>query len=102
MSLLSLLRCLWSNCSISDQHGEIYDYSKFTEKAHSIGAMVAVAADLLSLSLLTPPGEWGADIVLGSSQRFGTPMGFGGPHAAFFSTKEEFKETSLEGLSRFC
>jgi glycine dehydrogenase len=74
-----------------DQHGEIYDYSKFTEKAHSIGAMVAVAADLLSLSLLTPPGEWGADIVLGSSQRFGTPMGFGGPHAAFFSTKEEFK-----------
>nr|NQU90683.1 aminomethyl-transferring glycine dehydrogenase [Bacteroidota bacterium] len=74
-----------------DQKGAIYDYSDFTAKAHEAGALVAVAADLLSLTLLTPPGEWGADIVIGSSQRFGVPMGYGGPHAAFFTTKEEFK-----------
>ncbi len=71
--------------------GEIKDYSKFTEKAHSAGVMVCAGADLLSLTLLTPPGEWGADCVIGSAQRFGVPMGFGGPHAAFFATKDEFK-----------
>jgi glycine dehydrogenase len=74
-----------------DHKGEISDYSAFTGRAHASGAFVAVAADLLSLALLTPPGEWGADIVVGSSQRFGVPMGFGGPHAAFFAAKEEFK-----------
>lgn len=71
--------------------GKICDYSDFVNKAHSKNVFVGVAADLLSLSLLTPPGEWGADIVVGSTQRFGVPMGFGGPHAAYFATKEAFK-----------
>lgn len=75
----------------TDQRGEIHNYEEFTRRAHASGAFVAVAADLLSLSLLIPPGEWDADIVLGSSQRFGVPMGFGGPHAAFFAAKEDFK-----------
>lgn len=74
-----------------DQFGSVNDYRVFVEKAHQNGTPVAVVADLLSLALLTPPGEWGADVVCGSSQRFGIPMGFGGPHAAFFATKEEFK-----------
>jgi glycine dehydrogenase len=71
--------------------GAVVDYREFTERAHKAGAMVTVAADLLSLALLTPPGEWGADVVVGNTQRFGVPMGFGGPHAAFFATKDEFK-----------
>jgi glycine dehydrogenase len=71
--------------------GEIRDYSEFTSTAHENNSRVVVAADLLSLVLLTPPGNWDADIVVGSSQRFGIPMGFGGPHAAYFATKEEFK-----------
>lgn len=75
------------------EHGAVYDYREFVAKAHGLGLMVAVAADLLSLTLLTPPGEWGADIVLGSTQRFGIPMGYGGPHAAFFAAKAEFKRT---------
>lgn len=74
-----------------DLNGEINDYKKFTEDAHAVGAGVAVATDLMALALLTPPGEWGADVVLGNSQRFGVPMGYGGPHAAFFATREEFK-----------
>jgi len=74
-----------------NQVGRVVDYRDFVEKAHQNGTPVAVVADLLSLALLTPPGEWGADVVCGSSQRFGIPMGFGGPHAAFFATKEEFK-----------
>lgn len=73
--------------------GCVIDYSAFIERAHSNEVRVAVAADLMSLVLLTPPGEWGADVVFGSSQRFGVPMGYGGPHAAFFATKEEFKRT---------
>jgi glycine dehydrogenase len=71
--------------------GRIDDYETFCERAHDAGAYVAVAADLLSLTLLTPPGEWGADVAVGSTQRFGVPMGFGGPHAAYFATKEEHK-----------
>ena len=71
--------------------GSVEEYSALVETAHKIECKVAVAADLLSLALLTPPGEWGADICLGSSQRFGVPMGYGGPHAAFFATKDEFK-----------
>ncbi|HTF03745.1 MAG TPA: aminomethyl-transferring glycine dehydrogenase [Bacteroidia bacterium] len=74
-----------------DINGEVHDYRAFTEAAHAAGAGVAVGTDLLSLALLTPPGEWGADVVYGNSQRFGVPMGFGGPHAAFFTAKEEFK-----------
>ncbi len=71
--------------------GTIADYKDFTEAAHAQGITTCVAADLLSLTLLTPPGEWGADVVVGNSQRFGVPMGFGGPHAAFFATKEAYK-----------
>ncbi|MEB3181904.1 MAG: aminomethyl-transferring glycine dehydrogenase [Nostocaceae cyanobacterium] len=71
--------------------GTIYDYREFVEKAHKIGALVTVAADPLSLCLLTPPGEFGADIAVGSTQRFGVPLGYGGPHAAYFATKEEYK-----------
>jgi glycine dehydrogenase len=71
--------------------GTIYDYRAFVEKAHAVGALVTVAADPLSLTLLTPPGEFGADIAVGSTQRFGVPLGYGGPHAAYFATKEEYK-----------
>ncbi|HLO84931.1 MAG TPA: aminomethyl-transferring glycine dehydrogenase [Nostocaceae cyanobacterium] len=71
--------------------GTIYDYRSFIEKAHAVGALVTVAADPLSLTLLTPPGELGADIAVGSTQRFGIPLGFGGPHAAYFATKDEYK-----------
>ncbi len=71
--------------------GEIHDYSAFAEKAHTAGALVTVAADLLALALLKPPGEFGADIAVGSTQRFGVPLGFGGPHAAYFATRDEFK-----------
>ena len=70
-----------------NQYGEIIDYRAFVDRVHALKVGVAVAADLLSLALLTPPGEWGADVVFGSSQRFGIPMGYGGPHAAFFATK---------------
>jgi glycine dehydrogenase len=71
--------------------GQIKDYKEFTDKAHSAGLLVGAAADLMSLTLLTPPGEWGADIVVGSNQRFGLPMSFGGPHAGFFATRDELK-----------
>ncbi len=71
--------------------GEIIDYSELVENAHQNDIKVAVAADILSLALLKPPGEWGADIVFGNSQRFGVPMGYGGPHAAFFTAREEYK-----------
>ena len=71
--------------------GSVEDYRDFINTVHSIGGYVAMATDLLSLTLLTPPGELGADVALGSAQRFGVPFGFGGPHAAFFSTKDDFK-----------
>ena len=74
-----------------NQFGSVLDYRDFVEKAHNSQAMVAVAADLLSLTMLTPPGEWGADVVFGSTQRMGIPMGYGGPHAAYFATKEDYK-----------
>ncbi len=73
--------------------GELYDYRKFCEAAHANGALVTVACDLMSLLLLTPPGEFGADVAVGSSQRFGVPMGYGGPHAAFFATRDEYKRS---------
>ena len=74
-----------------DQKGEINDYTDFVKKAHENEIQVVVIADLLSLALLTPPGEWGADVVVGSTQRFGIPMGYGGPHAGYFATTEKFK-----------
>ncbi len=74
-----------------DAFGEIKDLSSFIKKSHEFDIKVGVAADLLSLALLTPPGEWGADAVFGNTQRFGVPLGYGGPHAAYFATKEEFK-----------
>ena len=72
-------------------HGEVIDYSNFINKVKESDANIVVAADLLSLTLLTPPGEWGADVVVGTTQRFGIPMGYGGPHAAYFATHEKFK-----------
>jgi glycine dehydrogenase len=71
--------------------GVVNDYSGFTAKCKTKDIRVVVAADILSLVMLTPPGEWGADVVVGNSQRFGVPMGYGGPHAAFFATKEDYK-----------
>ena len=71
--------------------GTIYDYRTFIESAHDKGALVTVAADPLSLALLTPPGEFGADIAVGSTQRFGVPLGYGGPHAAYFATREAYQ-----------
>lgn len=74
-----------------NSRGEIKDYRQFIQKAHENNVLVVMATDLLALTLLVPPGELGADVAVGSAQRFGVPIGFGGPHAAFFATKEEFK-----------
>ncbi len=73
-----------------DDHGEVVDLRSTIDKAHASGALVAVASDLMALTLLTPPGEMGADAVVGNSQRFGVPLGYGGPHAGFFATRESF------------
>jgi glycine dehydrogenase len=73
--------------------GEIRDYRDFTERAHAAGALVGVAADIMGLVILTPPGEWGADIVVGSNQRMGLPMSFGGPHAGYFATRDALKRS---------
>lgn len=78
------------------KHGQVYDYAEFVEKAKEKEIKVAVAADILSLVMLKAPGEWGVDVVVGTTQRFGIPLGYGGPHAAFFATKEEYKR-SLPG-----
>jgi glycine dehydrogenase len=71
--------------------GAIHDYSEFIKQAHNAGALVVVAADILALTLLKPPGEFGADVAVGSTQRFGAPLGFGGPHAAYFATRDGYK-----------
>jgi len=75
------------------KHGQVHDYAEFVQKAKANDIKVAVAADILSLVLLTPPGEWGVDVVVGTTQRFGIPLGYGGPHAAFFATKEDYKRS---------
>jgi glycine dehydrogenase len=83
--------------------GAVRDYREICERAHAEDALVTVAADLLSLTLLTPPGEWGADVVVGNTQRFGVPLGYGGPHAAYFATRDEFKRQlpgRIIGVSR--
>jgi glycine dehydrogenase len=83
--------------------GAIADHRDLAERAHAAGALVIVATDLLALTLLVPPGEWGADVAVGNSQRFGVPLGFGGPHAAFFATRDEYKRLMpgrLIGVSR--
>ncbi len=78
-------------CQFPNAEGAVEDYSEWIESLRTQGIYSVVATDLLSLTLLTPPGEWGADAAVGNAQRFGVPMGFGGPHAAFFATREEFK-----------
>ena len=83
--------------------GVVEDYRETCDRAHGAGALVIVAADLMSLVLLTPPGEWGADVCVGNTQRFGVPLGYGGPHAAFFATRDEFKRMlpgRIIGVSR--
>src|SRR2546421_1450838 len=92
----------WSNFKFDDTifgalvqypatDGAIYDYEKFAKAAHDAGALFVVAADILALTLLKPPGEFGADVAVGSTQRFGVPLGFGGPHAAYIATRDQFK-----------
>ncbi len=84
-------------------NGEVEDYRALVQAVHARGGLVAVAADLLALTLLAPPGEWGADVVVGSAQRFGVPLGFGGPHAAYFATRDELKRNlpgRLVGVTR--
>ena len=71
--------------------GAIHDYGEFVKQAHDFGALVVVAADILALTLLKPPGEFGADVAVGNTQRFGVPLGFGGPHAAYFATRDQYK-----------
>jgi glycine dehydrogenase len=83
--------------------GAIYDYADFMKQAHDAGALVVVAADILALTLLKPPAEFGADVAVGNTQRFGVPLGFGGPHAAYFATRDEYKRHMpgrLVGVSR--
>jgi len=86
-----------------DTFGAIADHRALATRVHAAGALVVAATDLLSLTLLAPPGEWGADVALGSAQRFGVPFGYGGPHAAFFATRDDFKRLMpgrIIGLSR--
>ena len=88
--------CYGALLQYPDTFGSIRDYKALCEALHAKGALVAVATDLLALTLVTPPGEWGADIVVGNSQRFGVPFGFGGPHAAFMACRDAYKR-SLPG-----
>jgi glycine dehydrogenase len=86
-----------------DTDGGVHDYKNLADKVHKTGALFSVATDLLALTLLTPPGEFGADIAFGNAQRFGVPLGFGGPHAAFFACDEKYKRKipgRLIGLSK--
>jgi glycine dehydrogenase len=85
-----------------DSNGAVHDYRAFIQQAHAAGVYVVMATDLLALTLLTPPGELGADVAIGTSQRFGVPMGFGGPHAAFFTARDEFKRARRRPCSPTC
>eukprot|EP00474_Spongospora_subterranea_P004737 CRZ05195.1 hypothetical protein [Spongospora subterranea] len=88
-----------------DTTGILSDYEELCDKVHNAGGLVVAAADLLSLTLIKPPGEWGADVAVGNSQRFGVPLGYGGPHAAFFACKDELKRRApgrIIGVSRDC
>jgi hypothetical protein len=85
--------CYGALLQYPDTFGSIRDYKSLCDAMHAKGALVAVATDLLALTLVTPPGEWGADIVVGNSQRFGVPFGFGGPHAAFMACRDAFKRS---------
>src|SRR5690606_3728946 len=83
--------------------GGVADYRQLVANAHKAGAVVTVATDLLALAVLAPPGEWGADIAIGSAQRFGVPFGFGGPHAGFMACRDAFKRSMpgrLVGVSK--
>ena len=82
----ALIQYPWEDGAVVDRRG-------FVKKVHDAGAIAIVATDLMALALLTPPGEFGADIVIGNAQRFGIPLGYGGPHAAFFATKNEYIRT---------
>jgi glycine dehydrogenase len=84
-------QCFGAMVQYPDKNGNVNDYRSFTGQLHEAGIFAGVAADLLGLALLPPPAQWGADVVVGSSQRFGIPMGYGGPHAAYFATRDEFK-----------
>ncbi len=89
-SSLPMDRAFGALLQYPDDRGEVNDLRPFIERAHGAGLLVAVASDLMALTLLTPPGEMGADAVVGNSQRFGVPLGYGGPHAAFLATRESF------------
>lgn len=86
-----LKKCFGALIQYPNTFGEIKDYKNFISRAHQDGCLVIVAADILALTLLTPPGELGADVAVGCTQRFGVPMGCGGPHAAYLATKDEYK-----------
>ena len=85
--------CFGALLQYPNANGDVNDYRALVDAVHAKGGLVVVAADLLALTLLAPPGEWGADVVVGNSQRFGVPLGFGGPHAAFFATKDDLKRS---------
>ena len=96
-------KCFGVLVQYPDTRGSIHDFERFFAAAHTAGAFTIVATDLLALTLLRPPGEFGADVAVGSAQRFGVPMGFGGPHAGFLATKDEFKRQMpgrLVGVSK--
>ncbi len=90
---VNLEQCYGALLQYPAANGAVHDYADFASHAKEKGVTIAVAADMLSLVLLTPPGEWGADIVFGSTQRFGVPMGYGGPHAAYFACRDAFRRT---------